>query len=142
MTVYVVTGPPAAGKTTWTMSHARPGDIVIDMDRIAVALTGTLDDDHRYPDHLRTVARAARTAAITAARHAPSGVDTYIVHTDPSEASLTAYRSDGARIVVVDPGRDVVMDRCRRTRPRHAAAIADRWYTQSHDRVITTSRSW
>lgn len=142
MTVYVVTGPPAAGKTTWTLAHARPGDIVIDLDRIASALTGTLDDDHRYPDHLRAVARAARTAAISAARHMPSEVDTYIVHTDPGPDAMSGYRRDGARIVVIDPGRDVVMDRCRRTRPRTAAAVAARWYTQSHDGMIMTSRSW
>jgi hypothetical protein len=36
----VVVGPPAGGKSTWVLERAGPGDIVIDFDRLAVALTG------------------------------------------------------------------------------------------------------
>ena len=38
--LYVVTGPPTAGKSSWIEARAKPTDIVIDLDRIALALAG------------------------------------------------------------------------------------------------------
>ena len=38
--LYVVTGPPAAGKSAWIQARAKAADVVIDLDRIASALTG------------------------------------------------------------------------------------------------------
>ncbi|MFJ3506037.1 hypothetical protein [Streptomyces luteogriseus] len=38
--LYVITGPSAAGKSSWIDAHAKPEDVVIDLDRITVALTG------------------------------------------------------------------------------------------------------
>ncbi|MCX4673010.1 hypothetical protein OG453_41345 [Streptomyces sp. NBC_01381] len=38
--LYVVTGPPAAGKSSWIEAHATARDVVIDLDRITVALSG------------------------------------------------------------------------------------------------------
>lgn len=45
MTVYIITGPPAAGKTTWVRDHAKPGDITIDFDTIAATLSPGLPRD-------------------------------------------------------------------------------------------------
>lgn len=39
MTLYLVTGPPAAGKSTWVRKHATHGDITIDYDALATVLT-------------------------------------------------------------------------------------------------------
>ena len=39
MTLYVVTGPPCGGKSTYVREHAKPGDFVIDLDRLALAIT-------------------------------------------------------------------------------------------------------
>lgn len=63
----VVIGPPAAGKSTWVLERAKPGDIVIDFDRLAVALSATGGDPHDHPPAVAAVTRAARTAAIEAA---------------------------------------------------------------------------
>src|SRR5213596_2588996 len=38
--LYVITGPPAAGKSSWIEARARPTDVVIDLDRITAALSG------------------------------------------------------------------------------------------------------
>ena len=45
MTVYVITGPPAGGKTTWVRERAKPGDITIDYDTLAQALSPELPSD-------------------------------------------------------------------------------------------------
>ncbi|WP_165683056.1 AAA family ATPase, partial [Mycobacteroides abscessus] len=46
MTLYLVTGPPAAGKSTWVRQHAKHGDITIDYDAIASVLTPAGGDPH------------------------------------------------------------------------------------------------
>lgn len=145
MTVYVVTGPPAGGKTTWVMAHAGPDDLVLDLDRLAVALAGPGADDHRHPDHVRAVARAARQAALAEAFRRAADADVYVVHTDPGPATLRQYRRAGVRIVTVDPGQDVVMRRCRTMRGREAMAVAARWYAEPDKPGVTVSnksRAW
>lgn len=48
--LYIVTGPPCAGKSTYCREHMGPLDIVFDYDEIANALCyGT---DHSYKEHV------------------------------------------------------------------------------------------
>lgn len=126
----VVIGPPAAGKSTWIRQHARPDDIVIDFDLIADALTGPSAPRHDHTPAVWAVTRAARRAAIKAAVGWADQTDVYIIHSTPAEATLARYREQGARIVTVDPGRDVVMERCRRERPPKMMKVAAEWYAQ------------
>lgn len=111
--ITVVTGPPCAGKSTYVSEMAEPGDIVVDMDLIAAALTVT-DDVHVYSNEVRAVARDARRAAVASAmRVAANGVrlNVWIVHTDPSAEWLRRYRVAGARVKNINPGRDVCLSR-------------------------------
>src|SRR3954465_5161380 len=116
MALFVVTGPPAAGKTTWVDARAQEGDIVVDMDRLAQALTARGADYHRYSRDIRTVAQRARYAAVQEALRVSDRVDVYVIDTQPSEDVLRTYQARGAQVVVVDPGRDVVMARCEEQR--------------------------
>ncbi|MER7063917.1 AAA family ATPase [Streptomyces albidoflavus] len=148
--LYVVTGPPAAGKTSWVNEHAQPRDIVIDYDTIAQALAGpgAPTHDHRHTLHL--IARSARRAALDEALRHVDRADVYLIHTQPSERSLARYRKHGARIVTLDPGRDVVLERCRTMRTREAARAAERWYADIesptretlHPAAAKASRAW
>lgn len=126
----VITGPPAAGKTTWAQAHAKPGDIVIDYDRIAQALTTDGADTHDHGGHLRRVAYKARGAALREALAICHKADVYLIHAVPDADALDRYRAYGARIITVDPGRDVVLARIREQRPAHVLRGAERWYRQ------------
>jgi predicted kinase len=129
--LYVVTGPPASGKSTWIRAHARPDDIVIDMDVLAVALSGPGADDHHYGREVREVAYSARAAALNKALDRlprMKGTDVYLIHSMPEEKHLARYRHYGAKVVVVDPGEQVVRQRVRTLRGPGAAAVVTRWY--------------
>lgn len=108
----VVTGPPAAGKTTLVHKHARHGDVVIDLDAIACALTVGAQHEHDHPKHLLPIAQAARFAAIKAAMPLHHrGHRVWVIDTSPSAPMLRWYQREQARMVHVDPGPEV-----RRTR--------------------------
>ena len=126
MALIIVTGPPAAGKTTYVTEHAQPGDIRIDLDHIANTLAGESIDNHEHAAHVLTVAKAARKAAIDAAMK--QDCDVWLIHTNPTPNQLDNYRAMGAVIHVVDPGKDTVMKRCKAERPKGSLIAAAKWY--------------
>ncbi|MER7164509.1 hypothetical protein ABT336_00300 [Micromonospora sp. NPDC000207] len=134
MTLYVVIGPPTGGKSTWVLQQAGPLDVVIDYDRLAVALSGRRDDDHQHGPEVKATTKAARLAAIDAATAHADRVDVYLIHSNPGRARLAQYARQGAHIITIDPGRDVVLDRVRRQRPARMFAVVDEWY---RDRATT-----
>lgn len=124
----IIIGPPAAGKSTWAQQRAKPGDIVVDFDRLAVALSGPGGDPHDHPPSVMAVTRAARTAAIEAAIKHARLTNVYLIHSSPSPQRMAEYRALGAEVVTIDPGRDVVRQRCKVGRPRRMFAAIDEWY--------------
>ncbi|NJP73397.1 hypothetical protein, partial [Streptomyces sp. C1-2] len=114
--LYVVTGPPAAGKTSWITARARPTDIVIDLDRLALALAGPGAPNWQHNETLLRVAHRARFAALDEAVKHRDTVDVYLIHTMPSAKARARYQRLDAQIVTVDPGRDTVMERVRAMR--------------------------
>lgn len=142
----VVTGPPAAGKSSWIQAHARPRDVVIDLDLITRALSGpgapTWNQD---PVQLR-VAHRARYAAIDEAIQVRDQVDVYLIHTMPSRKALARYQGLDARIVAVDPGKEVVMARIASMRDPEMRRVATRWYrsrpTVDRASMPHSSRAW
>lgn len=145
MALYVVMGPPASGKTTYVLSQAKPGDIVIDLDRIAGALTSPQADSHRHGDAVRRVAHRVRQAAISEGLRHCGDVDVYVIHSTPRPEARAKYDRHGAEYVTIDPGRDVVLRRCDEQRSTQARAVADRWYSERAATEPTTaspSRVW
>jgi hypothetical protein len=130
MALIVVIGPPAAGKSTWVREHAKQGDIVVDFDLLALAMAGPDADPHDHPPPLMAVARAARTAAIEAAIKQSHRVDVYLIHSSPSQERMAEYRRLGAKVITVDPGRDVVRQRCKGERPSRMFGVIDAWYRE------------
>lgn len=143
MALYVVLGPPAAGKSTWVREHAKASDIVIDYDVLAQALSGPGADAHDHHKAARTVAHQARSSAIAAALNQAGRVDVYIVHSEPRAEARAKYDRHHARYVVVDPGMKIVIERCRTERSPWTLAVAERWYATHSDmpQNVTASRS-
>ncbi|MFI2084331.1 AAA family ATPase [Streptomyces rubiginosohelvolus] len=146
--LYVITGPPAAGKSTWITARAKPTDIVIDLDRITQALTGPGAPAWSQEPIALKVAHRARYAAIDEAVKHLDATDVYLIHTMPTPKWRARYRRYGAEIIAVDPGREIVMQRITEMRAPGLQAVATRWYAQQAKRprdVTTThqpSRAW
>ena len=131
--ITVVTGAPCAGKSFYVREMALAGDIVVDMDLIAMALTVQVGEDHDYPNEVRVVARAARKAAVREALQVGqvSRRNVWIVHTRPPAEWLRIYRSVNARVKVIDPGRDVCLSRlAERPKSQHVRTkkVIDEWF--------------
>lgn len=124
----VVMGPPCSGKSTWIRERAVATDIVIDYDKLAMALSGPRPEDHDHGQVVDVVTKAARKAAIAAAMRHVHAVDVYLIHSNPGRHELEAYERQGADIVVLDPGKEVVRARCAKERPKRIFAVIDQWY--------------
>lgn len=145
--LYVITGPPAAGKSTWIQAHAKAADIVIDLDRITLALTGPGAPQWNHDRLHQRVAQRARYAAIDEALKHLDELDVYLIHTMPSPKARARYRRLRAQIVTVDPGEDVVRERVAAMRSPAMEGVVTRWYGQYRrggSRPITAqaSRDW
>lgn len=124
--ITVVTGPPCSGKSTFIEQSCKPGDIVIDMDRLALALSPDGTEPFEYSDKVRAVARAARSAAVKSALMVAQGeryLGVWIIHTDPSVSDRMMYRSANGRFVEMDTSKAVCLERLK-SRPVVNQAVA------------------
>ncbi len=128
----VITGPPCAGKSTHVRQHSKPGDIIVDLDRIALALSDESTTHHDYPQHIRHVAINARAEAIRTALPLAHQFDVWIIHMQPSKRDLVAYKQHQANVIRLDPGYHEVMRRCLNERPAWVSTTAHEWYAQRH----------
>ncbi|WP_328860898.1 AAA family ATPase [Streptomyces sp. NBC_00306] len=145
--LYVVTGPPGAGKSSWIKAHAKASDIVIDLDLMALAMAGPGADHHDHSDVLTRVVHRARFAAMNEAFQHLDTTDVYLIHTMLTGKARAKYKRLNARIVVVDPGERAVRERVRAMRQPGMEAVVTRWYREQRQggtQAITrqTSRDW
>lgn len=145
--LYVITGPPGAGKSSHIRAHAKPTDIVIDLDLMALAMAGPGADHHAHHPALLRVVHRARQAAIHEAEHVMATVDVWIIHTMPQAKARARYRRLGAKVITVDPGETVVRQRVRDMRQPAMEAVVTRWYRDHRKggtRAVTkqSSRTW
>lgn len=134
-------------------ANADPADVIVDMDALVAAMTNS-DASHTAPSSLiwRT-AMAARDAAVRKVLDRQnfhvieniSGVETdldaYVIHAVPNRNQVDRYLAQGARILIVDPGRLTVINRATeagRIDTVHNAIVG--WY---HDHAgYIADRGW
>jgi hypothetical protein len=133
--VVLVCGPPGAGKTTYAKQHARPADIVIDLDLIA--------DEWGYgrdrPSYLVAELLEERNSRLAALAHLPADSLAYVVLTAPSHR-LRAWWCEtlGVRpgdLILLLPARAEIYRRIMNDPARVAARalhlqLAAKWFKQ------------
>lgn len=123
-------GPPCGGKTTWTLEHAEPGDLILDWDLLCEALGSPAD--HGHPE---AVKRAAWDAWDIIMRRLSAGEyqcgHAYVVRCvpAPAERAELAEILRSTRVVVVDPGLDECLARAAANRPGYYPQLIADWYS-------------
>lgn len=128
--IYVVTGPPCVGKSTWVRQRATRGDLVVDLDRIALAISTEDTPHHDYPPEIRYIAMQMRKTAVAAALRYGRTRNAYIIHAKPTSRSLGQYRAAGAHIVELTETYDVLIARAKAERPPHIWQTLARWWEE------------
>jgi predicted kinase len=134
--IWIVTGPPCSGKSTYIRSEAKRDDVIIDMDRIALAISVEDTQPFEYNDKIRKIARAGRAAMVKEAIALAQGEryqNVWIIHTDPSANQRMAYRAANCRFMDLDPGKEVCLERLK-SRPLQnqqiAKSVIDEFYAK------------
>lgn len=123
--IRIVTGHICSGKSTFVMQNATPGSVIIDMDRIALALSPDGTPHHAYLQPTRDVARAARAAAMDEAirQHEAGTIDhVWIIHAYPTGSDLEGYRRRGFQVIDVQADENALVERAREGRPKAVQA--------------------
>lgn len=118
--IHVVIGHICSGKSTYVRERAKAGDVVIDLDRIALALATEDTNHHDYPDHIKQIARGLRWWAIDDAvrLNRRASWDVWIIHAYPSDEDMARYRRLGAAIKVMDADAETLRARAATERPQ------------------------
>jgi hypothetical protein len=118
--IHVITGHICSGKSTYVKQHAKRGDVVIDLDRIAAALGPEDSQLHDCPEAVRQLATFVRASAIDdAIRLARQGriANLWIVHAYPSDQDIVRYRRLGATIRELSVDEETLTSRAAAERP-------------------------
>jgi len=137
-------GAPCSGKSTFVSENAKGNDIIVDMDRIALALAVSGTQDFQYSEPIRNIARQARPAIVKGALLAGQGernLGVWIIHTDPSPQDRQMYRAMNSKFVELDPGKDVCLARAKQ-RPEANRKLSEKviaeYYQKRTNRVAST----
>ncbi|MGR3547597.1 MAG: HNH endonuclease [Roseovarius sp.] len=133
--VNLVFGPPGAGKTTYVQDHARPDDLVIDLDRYLIALGGSPWGADKA---ILRAAFAAHDADLHSLAERRRGV-AWLVKLAPSQAERMAWRLGLRRVqmvAILTPPDTCIQRICaepaRQERAeKMCAAVHDWWRTYS-----------
>ena len=129
MSTVILWGPPCAGKSTHVERNANPGDLIVDLDRIAHALTTDGTEDHAYPRHIREAALKARTAIIEDAAWwglSQPEHTAWIIDSNATAQQLWLWEQAGASIVRLVEPLDVLLERATR-RPTDTVGRIHAW---------------
>jgi hypothetical protein len=114
--------------------------VIVDLDRIAAALTIDGASTHSYGEPIKRAALAARRAAVDAVLNLRHGT-AWVIDSAPRRDALARYIQAGAHIVDCDPGRDVVLERAQRRPEQTRRAIAE-YYARKEAAAQATTLAW
>lgn len=109
--VFLVYGPPLAGKTSWVKENKNDGDFIIDLDNIWESITG--GPRYSKPPRLKSVAFKIRDAEIEAAKYRQGKwLNAYIVGGYPLQGERERLaRELGAREIYIEASQEECMAR-------------------------------
>lgn len=134
-TVFVISGAPGSGKSTYVESQKQKGDLVVDLDMIAAALQG---ERTAHPDYtpVMDAVMAAREAVYRVVESRQGQWNrAYIITSSPNKAQVNelAKRLDG-QIVRMQATQNECISRIRSDRTRVAVdrdiGLVNKWFSE------------
>ena len=111
--VWIVYGPPCAGKSTWVRDTAGPEDIVLDIDNIWQMIT--VNDGHVKPNRLKTNVFGVRDCILDMIRtRTGKWRRAYVIGGYPLSMDRTRLeQSLGARCIFIYEDKETCLERAR-----------------------------
>lgn len=123
----LIIGAPCAGKTTYARQNRKAGDPLIDFDRLVEAAGGIAHAQGQ--DDIRRVAEAMRKAGQGRGFADDISADVWAIHTRPSNGALADMAERGIRIICLDPGKDICLERAEKeARSESSINAITAWY--------------
>lgn len=122
--VFLICGPPGAGKTTYVREHMKPGDIVWDFDAVLQAITGLPMHERTPAAHQFVMAMQDSFLRVIARTNAR----VWIIECAPSrEHRARRVRHFGAQVIHLDVPAEICKQRVA-ARGEHWPAAVDRYF--------------
>ena len=131
--LHIVSGPPCVGKSHFVRENASADDMVVDLDRIALAISPEGTKHHEYPPHIRAAAMRMRKMAVQAALGWARYGDAWVIHAKPSDADVRGYQMHGATFHPLTEDIEVLLKRAEAERPAWVSSRILNWQTHVPD---------
>jgi hypothetical protein len=132
-TLYIVTGPPGSGKTTYINQHKGKDDVVFDYDLMAQAMGAPM---YECPAHMVIPIEAMRSIVLNNAR--ASEKNTWVIYTDFDKARDAARHYGGTLKIISTPAETCIERLKAENRPRLEQRIEriHQWCEQYRRHVV------
>ncbi|WP_313548356.1 HK97 family phage prohead protease [Corynebacterium sp.] len=129
MTLHVVIGPPASGKSTFVQDNAAPGIPRWDLDHVANTIAG-VDTAYDIPAEVMDVVLAMRRGLMGWLLDVEIPTpELWLIHSAPSPSLIARLSQVGAEFHLIDPGLEECLERAYADgRPQETIDAINAWY--------------
>jgi hypothetical protein len=129
LSVTLVSGPPCGGKSSYLATYAKPSDLIVDYDALAIALRYGASS-HEHVDVHKPFICEARDAVLDRLMLGNHGVrQAWIVNAGARRSDRNMYRRRyGAEVIVVLSPEDVCLRRAASQRPGDWHRYVKSWF--------------
>lgn len=129
--IFLVYGPPLAGKTTWVRDNMNEGDLIIDMDNIWQCVSGC--DRYVKPNRLKSIVFRIRDSLLDSVRYRYGKWDNaYIIGGYPLSSERERLCKElGAREIFIEASKDECLKRLEGSEDRNVeewAGYIEEWF--------------
>ncbi len=138
--VFVISGAPGSGKSTYVQKAKKSGDLVVDLDLIASALQG-LTDSHPDYEPVMDAVLATRDAIYKIIENRKGKWNNaYVITSNPSDLFVTTLAGKlSAEVVKMDASLEECKNRIQkdtsRRDPEKDISLVDKWFSKNEEEV-------